>query len=120
MFRLLSALLIGATSCCCVNAGDMSVATIASPVLAADGSVGFDSLVDRGYTPLFNGKDLSGWRNPYSHGEAKVVDGEIHLLADKKFFLVTDKEYTNFRLSVDIHTSRRSYSHIRSMRRRSV
>ena len=38
-------------------------------------------MVSRRYTPLFNGTDLSGWRNPYSHGEASVVDGEIHLLA---------------------------------------
>ncbi|MGB7329153.1 MAG: family 16 glycoside hydrolase [Rubripirellula sp.] len=60
-------------------------------------------MLSRGYTPLFNGKDLSGWRNPYPHGEAKVVDGEIHLLADKKFFLVTEKKYSDFRVSVEIH-----------------
>ncbi|WP_235033274.1 family 78 glycoside hydrolase catalytic domain [Rubripirellula obstinata] len=60
-------------------------------------------MVSRGYTPLFNGEDLSGWRNPYSHGEAKVVDGEIHLLGDKKFFLVTEKKYSDFRVSVEIH-----------------
>ena len=63
----------------------------------------FDSFIGRGYTPLFNGTDLSGWRNPYPYGEAKVVDGEIHLLADQKFFLVTEKEYSDFSLSVDIH-----------------
>jgi hypothetical protein len=52
---------------------------------------------------LFNGKDLSGWTNPYKHGEAKVVDGEIHLLADKKFFLVTEESFEDFILEVDIH-----------------
>lgn len=67
------------------------------------GADDFASFVDRGYTPLFNGKDLAGWTNPYSYGEANVVNGEIHLLADKKFFLVTEKKYADFRLSVDIH-----------------
>ena len=56
-----------------------------------------------GFKPLFNGKDLTGWRNPYKYGKASVEDGEIHLLADKKFFLVTEKKYANFRLSVDVH-----------------
>ncbi|WP_144058133.1 family 78 glycoside hydrolase catalytic domain [Novipirellula maiorica] len=60
-------------------------------------------MLSRGYTPLFNGKDLTGWRNPYPHGEAKVVDGEIHLIGDKKFFLVTEKKYSDFRVSVEIH-----------------
>lgn len=45
---------------------------------------------------LFNGKDTSGWRNPYDWGHAEVVDGEIHLTADKKFFLVTDREFGDF------------------------
>jgi hypothetical protein len=77
--------------------------SITRPVLAEDGQVGFDEMVSRGYTPLFNGTDLSGWRNPYPYGEAKVVEHEIHLLADKKFFLVTEKPYADFRLSVEIH-----------------
>lgn len=38
-----------------------------------------------GFTPLFNGKNLSGWRNPFEWGEAKVVDGEIHLKAEKQY-----------------------------------
>lgn len=63
----------------------------------------FDAMVSRGYQPLFNGKDLTGWRNPYPFGDAIVVDGEIHLQADKKFFLVTQKQYSDFRLSVEIH-----------------
>lgn len=46
--------------------------------------------------PFFDGKTLTGWRNPYSWGKAEVVDGEIHLTADKKFFLVTEKSYANF------------------------
>lgn len=62
-----------------------------------------EEMIGQGFTPLFNGKDLTGWRNPYPFGEAKVVDGEIHLLADKKFFLVTDKKYQDFHLSVEIN-----------------
>ncbi len=45
---------------------------------------------------LFNGEDLNGWHNPYEWGDAEVVDGEIHLNADKKFFLVTDREFSDF------------------------
>ena len=50
----------------------------------------------------FNGKDLTGWKNPYDWGEAKVADGEIHLVADKKFFLVYDKELSDFVFEVEI------------------
>lgn len=53
-------------------------------------------VADEGATPLFNGTDLSGWKNPYEWGKAEVVGGEIHLTADKKFFLVTEAEYADF------------------------
>jgi len=54
------------------------------------------------WTPLFNGKNLDGWHNPYEWGNAEVVDGEIHLTANKKFFLVTDKKYSDFILEGEI------------------
>ncbi|MFK7912007.1 MAG: DUF1080 domain-containing protein [Akkermansiaceae bacterium] len=54
------------------------------------------------WTPLFNGKDLTGWKNPYKHGTAVVVDGEIHLTANRKFFLTTEKTYSDFELKVEI------------------
>ena len=55
-----------------------------------------------GWTELFNGKDLEGWTNPYTHGSAEVVDGEIHLLANKKFFLVTEQKFGDFELELEI------------------
>lgn len=54
------------------------------------------------WTPLFNGKNLDGWNNPYEWGHAEVVEGEIHLTANKKFFLVTDKKYADFILEGEI------------------
>jgi hypothetical protein len=48
------------------------------------------------FKPLFDGKTLDGWHNPYTWGKAEVVNGEIHLKSDKKFFLVTDKTYGDF------------------------
>ncbi len=51
---------------------------------------------DDGFTALFDGKTLTGWKNPYDWGKAEVVDGEIRLTADRKFFLVTEKTFTDF------------------------
>jgi hypothetical protein len=52
---------------------------------------------EEAWTPLFDGKTLDGWRNPYSWGDAEVKDGEIRLTTKKsKFFLVTEKEYADF------------------------
>ena len=101
--RLLAALIFGGFAGVPCDAEESSLASIAKPSMDVDGAAGFDAMVSRGYTPLFNARDLSGWRNPYPYGQAKVVDGEIHLLADKKFFLVTEKSYSDFRLSIEIH-----------------
>jgi len=49
-----------------------------------------------GFTPLFDGKTMEGWHNPYKWGQIEVIDGEIHLTGDKKFFVVTDKTYADF------------------------
>jgi hypothetical protein len=54
------------------------------------------------WDPLFNGKDLSGWKNPYEWGHAEVVGDEIHLTGEKKFFLVTDKDYGDFVLEGEV------------------
>lgn len=76
--------------------------TVASLLLA--GLAGCCSLQakDDHFVALFDGKTLAGWTNPYNHGEATVVDREIHLVADKKFFLCTERIYTNFIFEAEI------------------
>ena len=54
------------------------------------------------WTSLFDGKSTDGWKNPYEWGEVKVVDGEIHLTANKKFFLITEKDYGDFIFEAEI------------------
>lgn len=55
-----------------------------------------------GFTPLFDGKTLTGWHNAYTWGKADVVNGEIHLTGEKKFFVVTDKNYADFVFEGDV------------------
>ncbi len=57
-----------------------------------------------GGTPLFDGRTLDGWSNPYDWGKAWVEDSQIVLQADKKFFLVTDKRYRDFVFEGDVRT----------------
>jgi hypothetical protein len=65
-------------------------------------ATGLATAADGDWVDLFNGKDSSGWKNPYSWGEVKVVDGEIHLKANKKFFLVTEKEFGDFEFEGEV------------------
>jgi len=58
------------------------------------------------FKPLFDGKTLTGWTNPYTYGKAEVVNGEIRLTADKKFFLCTEKSYANFIFEGQVHLPR--------------
>ena len=57
---------------------------------------------DDGWQPLFDGKTLNGWKNPYDWGDARVEDGEIRLKGNKKFFLCTEKPYADFIFEADI------------------
>lgn len=62
-----------------------------------------DSQSNTTWTELFNGSDLTGWTNPYEWGQARVVDGEIHLTADRKFFLCTEKKFDDFVFEGEVH-----------------
>ena len=55
------------------------------------------------FTSLFDGKTLAGWKNPYTWGKTEIADGEIRLSAEKKFFLMTERPYTNFIFEGDVH-----------------
>lgn len=74
----------------------LAVVSICLTLIPATAGSTAAAAADDGWTDLFDGKDLAGWRNPYDWGEAKVVGGEILLTADKKFFLVTEKTYGDF------------------------
>ncbi|WP_395753875.1 DUF1080 domain-containing protein [Prosthecobacter sp.] len=54
------------------------------------------------FVPLFDGKTLTGWKNPYDWGQIDIVNGEIHLTGEKKFFVVTEKSYGDFIFEGDI------------------
>lgn len=54
------------------------------------------SAQEDGFVPLFDGKTTDGWNNPYDWGDVMVEDGAIALKANKKFFLVSDKAYSDF------------------------
>ncbi|WP_404305007.1 3-keto-disaccharide hydrolase [Neorhodopirellula lusitana] len=51
---------------------------------------------------LFDGKSLAGWTNPYEWGTVEVVEGEIHLTADKKFFLMTEQEFYDYEFEGEV------------------
>jgi hypothetical protein len=48
------------------------------------------------WTSLFDGQSVETWTNPYEWGKAWVEDGQIHLQANKKFFLLTGETYRDF------------------------
>jgi hypothetical protein len=62
------------------------ILAVAAPTLAGD----------KGFTNLITGDNLDNWHNPYDWGQAKLVDGEVHLTANRKFFLVTNDTYGDF------------------------
>jgi hypothetical protein len=62
---------------------------------------------EEGFTPLFNGKDLTGWVTPENPGLFSVEDGEIvgrskEKELKKNEFLVTDKPYADFILRAKV------------------
>ena len=72
----LTALLAGAAGC----------ATAGAPASSDAGE----------WRSLFDGTSLAQWDNPYDWGRVSVENGEIHLVGDQKFFLVTDDRFRDF------------------------
>jgi hypothetical protein len=67
---------------------------------------------EQGFVPLFNGKDLTGWL--VDGGDAKAwaaTDGEIIAWGEdyrSRNYLLTDREYVDFRLRLEFNLSRGS------------
>lgn len=40
---------------------------------------------EAGFVSLFDGKTMTGWKNPYEWGQIEVKDGEIHLTGRRSF-----------------------------------
>ena len=60
------------------------------------------------WKPLFNGKDLSGWKAVAGKATFEVKDGTIEgtaVYGTGNTFLVTEEEYTDFILEVDLMIS---------------
>jgi hypothetical protein len=61
-----------------------------------------DKAAADGFVSLFDGKTMTGWKNPYEWGQIEVKDGEIHLTGEKKFFVITEKSYSDFVFEGDV------------------
>lgn len=78
----------------------------AASIVLADGHAKHEKTEDDGFVPLFNGKDLAGWK---TEGNWVVEDGllEIRPAEGKhgwkryKDYLYTDKQYENYILSLE-------------------
>ena len=60
---------------------------------------------DDGWTELFNGKDLTGWKQLNGEAKYEVVDGMIvgtTVLNTPNSFLVTEKDYSDFIFEVEL------------------
>ena len=72
------------------------------PVAAALVSLHLNAVEGEGFVSLFDGKTMTGWKNPYEWGQIEVKDGEIHLTGEKKFFVITEKLYSDFVFEGDV------------------
>lgn len=75
-------------------------------ILMLFAAAGLLSAADKGFTPLFNGKDLTGWTLFAKSGSGyKVENGTIVCPEDGGGNLLTDKEYSDFILRLDFKLS---------------
>mgnify|MGYP000636180561 CR=1 FL=1 len=54
------------------------------------------------WTSMFDGESLDGWYNPYEWGQVSVENEEIHLKAEDKFFLASEKTYGDFVFEAEV------------------
>jgi hypothetical protein len=79
-------------------------------ILAAATAVGIQTAsaqIKPGYTSLFDGKTLKGWKKLAGNAEYSAADGVITgtaVLNSGNTFLVTEKEYGDFILELDVMT----------------
>ena len=76
-------------------------------LLAALAAVSIGSAqTEAGFTPLFNGKNLDGWKLTRSNGPGYVIEGDrIVCPANGGGNLFTEKQYANFILRLDFKLS---------------
>ncbi len=55
------------------------------------------------WVELFDGSTTNGWFKPFEWGEVWVEDQTIHLRADRKFFLLSEKTYGDFVFEVEVN-----------------
>ncbi len=61
---------------------------------------------EKGWTNLFNGKDLKGWEQVNGEAKYEVVDGMVvgtTVLNTPNSFLKTEKTYSDFIFEVDLY-----------------
>lgn len=61
---------------------------------------------EEGWTNLFNGNDLSGWKQLNGNAEYQVFDGEIIGVSvpdEPNSFLCTEREYSDFMLELEVN-----------------
>jgi hypothetical protein len=84
----------------------LRLVAFSAALLAASLAVAGDDAESEGFVPLFNGKDLAGWKVPDGdNGHWKVVDGVIDYDAGSEApvdkYLWTEREYGDFVLRLD-------------------
>jgi len=80
-------------------------------------SFSFADSVAQGFTPLFNGKDLSGWysflknkgKNNDSNQVFSVSNGLLHITGQEFGYIVTGKSFTDFHLVVEFKWGEKKY-----------
>ena len=84
------------------------IALFAAAAVVAIVTIGQAAEPSAGFTPLFNGKDLTGWKTfldpKVPDADPKTVwtikDGEIHCIGKPHGYLLTDEEYGEYVLRV--------------------